>query len=178
MILVLFCVWEDAKVWAHWNYSLDMHLNSLGLVSCLFPSWILLWVHSVGVRWRGGGDALMVMMGNIHSLLEWQATFFCLHSHNNNNNEHRLGGYTTKLGFSYFWSLENPWSKYWQIWCLVRALSIGCSQPLFHCIFLWSFLGVYTWTNPLAPLSFFLKGHSFYQIRILLSWLNLTLNTS
>ena len=42
IILVLFCVWEDARVWAHWNYSFDMHLNYLGLVSCFlhpeFPS--------------------------------------------------------------------------------------------------------------------------------------------
>ena len=27
MILVLFCVWEDASVWTHWNYSCDSHLN-------------------------------------------------------------------------------------------------------------------------------------------------------
>lgn len=25
-ILVLFYLWEDAKFWAHWNYSLDLHL--------------------------------------------------------------------------------------------------------------------------------------------------------
>ena len=33
MILVLFCVWEDARVWAHWNYSLDGHLDYLRPVS-------------------------------------------------------------------------------------------------------------------------------------------------
>ena len=29
MILVLFSIWEDARVWAHGNYSLLMHLNYL-----------------------------------------------------------------------------------------------------------------------------------------------------
>ena len=43
MNLALFCVWEDAKVWAHWNYSYDMHLNYLEPVSCFSPSWIPLW---------------------------------------------------------------------------------------------------------------------------------------
>ena len=38
MYLVLFYVWKDAKVWAHWNHSFDMHLSSLGNVSCAFSS--------------------------------------------------------------------------------------------------------------------------------------------
>ena len=42
MISALFYVWEDARVWAHGNHSLDMHLNYLGPVSCFssseFPS--------------------------------------------------------------------------------------------------------------------------------------------
>ena len=29
MILVLFCVWEDARIWAYCNYSLDMNLHYL-----------------------------------------------------------------------------------------------------------------------------------------------------
>ena len=33
VIFMLFYVWEGARVWLHWNYSLDMHLNYLGLVS-------------------------------------------------------------------------------------------------------------------------------------------------
>ena len=46
MILVLVCVWEDARIWAHWNYSSDMHLHRLGPVSraqnflCFPPSGI------------------------------------------------------------------------------------------------------------------------------------------
>ena len=28
--LVFFCVWEDAKVWAHWNPFFDMHLSYVG----------------------------------------------------------------------------------------------------------------------------------------------------
>ena len=38
MILVLFYVWEDARIWAHWSYSLDLHLNYLGPVSCFSSS--------------------------------------------------------------------------------------------------------------------------------------------
>ena len=40
MNLVLLYVWEDARVWVHWNHSFDMHLNYLRLVSCMFSSWI------------------------------------------------------------------------------------------------------------------------------------------
>ena len=40
MNLVLFYVWEDASVCAHWNHSFDMQLNSAGPVSCFSPPWI------------------------------------------------------------------------------------------------------------------------------------------
>ena len=40
MNLALFYVWEDARVWAHWNHSFAMHLSSLGPVSCVFASWV------------------------------------------------------------------------------------------------------------------------------------------
>ena len=42
MNVALFCVLEDARVWAllsHWNHS-DMHLNYLGPESSFSPSWI------------------------------------------------------------------------------------------------------------------------------------------
>lgn len=29
-------VWEDARVWAHWNHYFDMHLSYLGPASCVF----------------------------------------------------------------------------------------------------------------------------------------------
>ena len=32
-----FFVWEDSRVWAHWNHPFDMHHNNL---SCFSPSWI------------------------------------------------------------------------------------------------------------------------------------------
>ena len=38
--LALFYVWENARVWAHWNHSLDMHLSYLGPVSCILISWV------------------------------------------------------------------------------------------------------------------------------------------
>ena len=35
---MLFCVWEDSRVWVPLNHSLDTHLNCLGPVSCVFSS--------------------------------------------------------------------------------------------------------------------------------------------
>ena len=39
--LLLFFVWKDSRVWAHWNHSFHMQLNHPGPVSCFHPSWIL-----------------------------------------------------------------------------------------------------------------------------------------
>ena len=36
--LVLFCVWEDARVWTHWNHSFDMCFSYLGPESHIFIS--------------------------------------------------------------------------------------------------------------------------------------------
>ena len=58
IILEYFCVWEGARIWVHWNYSLDMHLKHLGLVSKaqnasgFSPSWILLG-HTIMSGYRG-----------------------------------------------------------------------------------------------------------------------------
>ena len=70
MNLVLFYVWEDARVWAHWNHSLDMHLNYLGPVSCFSPSSVL------GVRSQGGYSGWWLDGHNILCLQIWQETFF------------------------------------------------------------------------------------------------------
>ena len=35
---MLFFEWEDAGIWAHGNYSFDMHLSYLGPVSCVLSS--------------------------------------------------------------------------------------------------------------------------------------------
>ena len=51
MIFVLFYIWEDARVWANWNYSFDKHLNYLGPISCFSPSWLPLRVHCQGSLW-------------------------------------------------------------------------------------------------------------------------------
>ena len=70
MNLMLFYVWKDAGVWAHWNHSFDMHLNSLGLVSCFSPSWIPLgtqWGGSCSGWWLDGHSilCLLIMTGSI-----------------------------------------------------------------------------------------------------------------
>ena len=38
--LALLYVWEDARVWAHWNHSFDLHFSYLGPVSWVFTSWV------------------------------------------------------------------------------------------------------------------------------------------
>ena len=45
MTLVLFYVWEEARVWAHWNHSFHMYLSYVGPVSCPFSS---PWYHHWG----------------------------------------------------------------------------------------------------------------------------------
>ena len=52
---MLFYVWEDARVWAHWNHSFDMHLSSLGPVSWSFSSWV-----SSGYTVQGGCSNLLL----------------------------------------------------------------------------------------------------------------------
>ena len=58
--LVLFSVWEDPRIWAHWNQSFAMHLNYQGPVSCFSPFWIpsgctIVWLDDCGIlclqRW-------------------------------------------------------------------------------------------------------------------------------
>ena len=52
MSLAFFYIWEDARVWACWRHSVDIFLNYLRPVSCLFPSWIPLRVHHWGwLQW-------------------------------------------------------------------------------------------------------------------------------
>ena len=68
---MLFCVREEARVWAHWNHSFEMHLNYLGPVSCFPPSWI-----PSGCRVGGGCSGWGLLGCNILGLLIWQVTFF------------------------------------------------------------------------------------------------------
>ena len=49
--LVLFYVWEGARLWAHWNQAFDAHLSYLGPASCSFrsqvPSGLTVWAAAV-----------------------------------------------------------------------------------------------------------------------------------
>ena len=51
--LALFYLWENARVWPHWNHSFHMHLHSLGPVSCVFH------ILSSSVLTAGSGCSLM-----------------------------------------------------------------------------------------------------------------------
>ena len=56
---MLFYVWEDARGWAHWIHSSDVHLSYLGLVSCfLHPE--SLRVHGWG--WQLKGSSILCFL--------------------------------------------------------------------------------------------------------------------
>ena len=56
--LALFYVWEDARVWAHWNRSFDVHLIYAGPIPCVFSSWVSSgctvggWLKCLMIWWR------------------------------------------------------------------------------------------------------------------------------
>ena len=56
---MLFYVWEDTRVQAHWNHSFGMQLSFLGPVSCVSTSWV-----SSGLS-VGSGCSLMAARGQI-----------------------------------------------------------------------------------------------------------------
>ena len=57
--LALFYVWEDARVWAHWNQSFGMQPSYLGPVSRVSTSWV-----SSGLT-IGNGCSLMAARGQV-----------------------------------------------------------------------------------------------------------------
>ena len=63
MILVLFYIREDERIWGYWNYSFDMHLSCQGLISRFSSSWIPL---RGGVGW--GWLQWLMAGGRQHSL--------------------------------------------------------------------------------------------------------------
>lgn len=70
MISVVFYAWEDASVWAHWNHSLDMHLNYLEQVPIFLPpesSSGPIFSGGFSGWWLDGGQRLLFteMSGNI-----------------------------------------------------------------------------------------------------------------
>ena len=91
MILVLFCVREDIKIWACWNYSLDMYVNYLGpsiqssecFLFCSSPNFLPSGRTVEGGRWQarvGGCNGWWLdpcrtgMVGDILCLLECGVT--------------------------------------------------------------------------------------------------------
>ena len=80
MILVLFYVWEDARILAHWNYSLSsLSRASFQSAECFLFFSILNFPQ--GAPSRGGCSGWWLdpcrtgMVGNILCSVEWQATF-------------------------------------------------------------------------------------------------------
>lgn len=59
-------MWEDPRVWAHWNYTFDMHLNYL------WPKYVFLhWNSPQGTPWVGWRGARLQWL-----MVWWRATFF------------------------------------------------------------------------------------------------------
>ena len=56
LISMLFCVWKEARVWAHWDYSFNKHLNYQGQYLILLhpespaPSEQLWWLMAFGLQ--------------------------------------------------------------------------------------------------------------------------------
>ena len=63
---------EAVKVWAYWGYSSRGLFSCLGPVSSLSPSWVPLRVQWMWLAVLVGS----LMVGSLHCLPEWQATFF------------------------------------------------------------------------------------------------------
>ena len=68
MNLVLFYVWEDARVWAHWSHSFDMLVNYLRPVSCFPPSWDPL-------SWAAVADSFMATTSFVHWDGSWHSLY-------------------------------------------------------------------------------------------------------
>ena len=68
MNLALFYVWEDVRVWAHWNHSFDVCLSCLGPVSCFSPSWIPSGCCRGGCRgwWVDAPKILCLLIQRVH----------------------------------------------------------------------------------------------------------------
>ena len=95
---MLFYVWEDARVWAHWGYSLHMQLSSLGPISHFSQLELLRahcreWLQSGGCWWQvffsswvllgtsahvGGLQALIIVTSFVY---RYERQYFICHRH-------------------------------------------------------------------------------------------------
>ena len=131
-------LWENARIWAHWNHFFDMQFSYLGPVSCSFPSWVLKVHHWGGCGgWEFGSTACWSLSWvpssspsgesrgwyldgrNILCLLIWQATLFftlqslfrfptCFKTKNYKNN--RFGEDQIQLTSQLIWYLKAPYN--------------------------------------------------------------------
>ena len=120
IILVLFFVQEDPRVWAYWNHSFDVHYSCPEPVSCFSPSWV---PSGWTVRVAAGVEGLM----SRPSFVYW------------NGRWHSLSTGVNKAG----WWLKFWWSKFSVIElqadftlflipvCITQCFStVSISQPL------------------------------------------------
>ena len=101
--LPVFCVQEDARVWAHWDHSFDVHLSYLGSA---FSSWV-----PSGCT-AGEGEAAAVWRledSNILCLLIWQN----FPGGSGEKNPPATGGDARDIEFDP-WSGKILWRRKWQ----------------------------------------------------------------
>ena len=120
IILVLFFVQEDPRVWAHWNHSFDVHYSCPGPVSCFSPSWV---PSGWTVRVAAGAEGLMFTA----SFVYW------------NGRWHSLSTGVNKAG----WWLKFWWSKF-----SVMEVQADFTFFLYLCVLLSVFLQ-WAYPNPL-----------------------------
>ena len=78
MNLALYCVWEDARVWAFWNHSSDMLHYNLRPVSCYFPSWIVSGCSFRGKAGEMGGTCSSWWLDALTSSVYWYSQQYSL----------------------------------------------------------------------------------------------------
>ena len=61
------------------------------------------------------------------------------------------------MTFSQFWKLLSPRSRCWQVWCLLKPLSLACRWSSPCCVLTWPSLSA---CASLAPVSLLYKGTS------------------
>ena len=123
MKLAFFCVWNNARVWAHWN-SFDKCLNYLGPVSCFSLSWI-----PSGCTAGDGCRGWRTYGHNIVCLLKWQVTFFV----------HRW------VLYQIFFQLSQSWGRFARIVICLGQLPLAV-LPVCHLeAWRWIFLSDKTW---------------------------------
>ena len=116
---MLFYVWGDARVWAHWHHSCHMHLSSLGPAFC---HWIFLSISSWFTRGSGRRSSRRLMTAGRQVLFFPDST----HGHHQMvNTEIRLIIFFAAKDGEALYSQQNKtgnwlWLRSWSPYCKIQ----------------------------------------------------------